>query len=59
MLDKIHDWDSSNFENKFSILSSFLDNNADRTFLCKYFDKYTENLSNNTLNFYLKGVTKP
>jgi len=58
MLDKIHKWDSSSFETKVSVLSIFLDNNADLAFLSKYFDNYSENLSNNTLNFYLKGVLK-
>jgi len=59
MLDKIHDWDKSSLEFKVSLLTTFLDNNADHTFLCKYFDNYSKNLSNNTLNFYLKGVIKP
>ena len=59
MLDKIHDWDSSSFDLKISLLTIFLDNNADHAFLCKYFDNYSKNLSNNTLNFYLKGVIRP
>jgi len=58
MLDKIHNWDSASFEIKISVLTIFLDNNADHPFLCKYFDKYSENLSNNTLNSYIKGVIK-
>ena len=56
MLDKIHDWESLSFDYKISLLTIFLDNNADHAFLCKYFDNYSEDLSNNTLNFYLKGV---
>ena len=58
MLDKIHDWDSETFENKISILSVFLNNNADHVYLTKYFDNYSENLLNNTLNYHLKGVIK-
>ena len=58
MLDKIHDWDLSSFENKTSVLETFLDNNAELTYLTKYFDKYSKNLSNNTLNLYIKGVIK-
>ena len=58
MLDKIHDWDSSSFNSKVLLLTIFLDNNADHAFLCKYFDNYKESLSNNTLNFYIKGVIK-
>ena len=58
MLDEIHVWDLSSFENKVSILSTFLDNNADHANLSKYFDKFVIDLTNNTLNFYLKGVVK-
>ena len=58
MLDKIHNWDNSSIEKKKSILLTFVDKNVDETYLIDYFDKYAENLSNNTLNFYLKGVIK-
>ena len=57
MLDKIHYWDSSSNEEKKSILLKFTDNNVDEAYLLEYFDKYRHNLLNNTLNFYLKGVT--
>ena len=56
MLDKIHDWETSSFSSKVSLLTIFIDKNADHVFLCKYFDKYSENLTNSTLNFYIKGV---
>ena len=59
ILDKIHDWDSLSTTSKNSILSIFIDNNANHHYLTDYFDKFTQELSNNTLNFYLKGVTKP
>jgi len=59
MLDKIHDWDSSTLEFKISILSTFLDKNAKHAVLAKYFNEYNDNLSNNTLNFYIKGVVNP
>ena len=58
MLDKIHDWDDLSNESKKSILLTFLDNTPDEAYLLDYFDKYSQNLSNNTLNFYLKGVIK-
>ena len=58
MLDKIHNWDESSFEVKKSILQNFLDNNVDEVYFVEYFDKYLKDLSNNTLNFYLKGVVK-
>ena len=58
MLDKIHDWESLSLESKKSILLTFLDNSKGEASLVDYFDEYRENLSNNTLNFYLKGVVK-
>ena len=58
MIDKIHDWESLSLESKKSILLTFLDNSKGEASLVDYFDEYRENLSNNTLNFYLKGVVK-
>ena len=59
MLDKIHNWDESSLDVKKSILLTFLDNNVDEVYFVEYFDNYSKDLSNNTLNFYLKGVIKP
>ena len=56
MLDKIHYWENSSIEEKKSILLTFTENNVDETYLIEYFDRYKQNLLNNTLNFYLKGV---
>jgi len=56
MIDKIHNWEGLSDESKASVLLIFLDKNADTTYLVKYFDKYRLNLSNNTLNSYIKGV---
>ena len=58
MLDKIHDWDQQNIEKKKSILLIFLDNSVEVNFIVNYFDKYKQDLENNTLNFYIKGVVK-
>jgi len=58
MLDKIHDWDTSSMDLKKSKLLVFLDNNVEGNDLTDYFDKYRQNLENNTLNFYLKGIVK-
>jgi len=58
MLDKIHDWDQSSADDKRSILMNYLDNTILEADLISYFDDYIENLSNKTLNFYLKGVIK-
>jgi cytochrome b pre-mRNA-processing protein 3 len=58
MLDKIHDWESSSDELKKSILLTFLDENIYHDDLIKYLDNYRKDLSNNPLNFYIKGVVK-
>ena len=58
MLDKIHMWENLSINTKKTILLTFLDKNVNATQLTEYFDKYSEDLLNNTLNFYLKGVIK-
>ena len=59
ILDKIDNWKSlSDFE-KSRILSNFLNINEVKSNLIGYFNKYLLNLSNNTLNYYIKGVIKP
>ncbi len=52
MLDKIHEWDQQNIEKKKSILLIFLDNSVEVNYMVNYFDKYKQDLANNTLNFY-------
>ena len=58
MLDKIHMWEGLSKNVKKSILLTFIDKNVNEIELVEYFDKYSEDLSNNTLNYYLKGVIK-
>ena len=58
MIDKIHSWDELDLESKNSILVNFLDNSPNIEFLVKYFENYRINLTNNTLNSYIKGVVK-
>ena len=59
ILDKIDNWENlSDFE-KNKILCNFLNINEVKSNLIDYFDKYLLNLSNNTLNYYIKGVIKP
>ena len=58
MLDKFYDWDSLSLEAKKVILHTFLDNNVNTDDLIEYIERYRQNLLNNTLNFYLKGVVK-
>ena len=59
ILDKIDNWENlSDFE-KSKILSNFININEVKPNLIGYFNKYLLNLSNNTLNYYIKGVIKP
>jgi len=58
ILDKIDNWENlSDFE-KSKILSNFFNINEVKSNLIDYFNKYLLNLSNNTLNYYIKGVIK-
>ena len=59
ILNKIDNWENlSDFE-KSKILSNFLNINEVKSNLIEYFNKYLLDLSNNTLNYYIKGVIKP
>jgi cytochrome b pre-mRNA-processing protein 3 len=58
MIDKIHSWDELDLKSRNSILVNFLDNSSNFEYLVKYFENYRLNLTNNTLNFYIKGVVK-
>ena len=58
MIDKIHSWDELDTESRNSILVNFLDNSSNIEHLVIYFENYRLNLTNNTLNSYIKGVLK-
>jgi cytochrome b pre-mRNA-processing protein 3 len=58
MIDKIHSWDELDLESRNSVLVSFLDNSSNIEHLVKYFENYRLNLTNSTLNSYIKGVVK-
>ena len=58
MIDKIHSWDTLCVESRSKLLESFLDNAKNADYLVDYFEKYRINLTNNTLNSYIKGVNK-
>ena len=59
MIDKVHTWDDLTTESRATLLENFLDNATNTDYLAVYFEKYRLNLTNNTLNSYLKGVVKP
>ena len=56
ILDKIDNWEELSDIDKSIILSNFLDKEADTVFLANYLEKFRLKLTNNTLNFYIKGV---
>ena len=58
MIDKIHDWDMLTSKSRALLLEIFLDNAKNTDYLAVYFEKYRLNLTNNTLNSYIKGVVK-
>ena len=58
ILDQIKDWKTASNSDKAKIFSDFLNINENTSNLIDYFDSYLVNLSNNTLNFYIKGVDK-
>ena len=58
IINKIDNWDLSNKLEKKEKIKSLI-NISDNDDLVVYFDKYSIELKNNTLNFYIKGVIKP
>ena len=58
ILDEISNWEDKSDFTKSKILSNFIDIEKKAPNLIIYFDNYINNLSNNTLNFYIKGVVK-
>ena len=58
ILERISNWENESDSSKSKILSNFLDIEKKTSKLIIYFDNYIINLSNNTLNFYIKGVVK-
>ena len=58
MISEFHDWDNLNKESRAYILQKFLDNAVNVEYLVDYFDKYKLNLTNSTLNYHIKGVSK-
>ena len=59
MIDKIDNWEGLSSEYREIVLTKFIDKQSDPKYLAIYFEKYRQNLINNPLNSYLKGVLKP
>ena len=58
ILDQIKNWEEIPNSHKSKVLFNFININTNSSNLVDYFDNYIINLSNNTLNFYIKGVLK-
>ena len=58
IIEEISNWEDESSLSKSKILSNFLDIEKNTSNLVNYFDNYISNLSNNTLNYYIKGVVK-
>ena len=58
ILDQINNWEEISSLHKSKVLSDFINININSSNLIDYFDDYIVNLSNNTLNFYIKGILK-
>ena len=58
ILDKIDNWENLSTLEKSNIISNFINTNDNTLNLVTYFNDYLLNLSNNTLNSYIKGVIK-
>ena len=56
IISEIHFWNKLEFIKKKLKLSIFLENFDDIEYLVDYFDNFSEHLSNNNLNSYLKSV---
>ena len=57
IISKLENWDSINLNDKNKQINTLL-NISNIVDLSVYFDKYSIELKNNTLNFYIKGVVK-
>ena len=59
MVSEIHFWENFDKSEKVKKFSFFLNDFDKIDYLVDYFDKFNENLSKKTLNFYLKSVSNP
>ena len=57
MVSEIHFWDDLSKNEKLKKISFFLRDFQNNDYLLDYFDNFNENLSNKTLNSYLKSVS--
>ena len=59
IISEIHFWDKLEYKDKQEKLSIFLPNFTNIKYLVDYFGEFSENLSKNNLNSYIKSVSNP
>ena len=58
MIDKFHFWDDLTKEKKEKILQNYISNSKNATIILDYFENYLIYLKKNTLNSYIKSVSR-
>ena len=58
MIDKFHFWEDLSKDKKEKILQNYIPNSENSTIILNYFENYLVSLKKNTLNSYIKSVSK-
>ena len=58
MIDKFHFWEDLSKDKKEKILQNYIPNSENSTIILIYFENYLVSLKKNTLNSYIKSVSK-
>jgi len=56
IIKKVDYWESLKNEEKTNFFSTFFEHSIESSYFVEYFDKYRNFLTNNTLNYFTKGV---
>ena len=56
IITKVDFWESLKNEEKTNFFSTFFEHSIESSYFVEYFDKYRNFLTNNTLNYFTKGV---
>jgi hypothetical protein len=58
MIDKFHFWEDLSKDKKEKILQNYIPNSENSTIILIYFENYLVSLKKNTLNSYIKSVSR-
>ena len=58
MIDKFHFWEDLSKDKKEKILQNYIPNSENSTIILNYFENYLVSLKKNTLNSYIKSVSR-